>query len=121
MDPPFTLPFDMFWQWLTSHPNCILRMGTPEVVIYDDEDFHWSFVTYEGGSFGVQVLCGKRFIAELVVEHEPVSYVQGVAGDVEGEFVFELISETETDRSVEYFFVMAHGFEDEESPPGRVH
>ena len=29
MDDPTTLPFESFWTWLSSHPNCILRAGTP--------------------------------------------------------------------------------------------
>ena len=36
MEPPFTLPFEKFWNWLVTHPNCILRAGTPEAVLYDD-------------------------------------------------------------------------------------
>src|ERR671935_111677 len=29
-----TLSFGAFWTWLQAHPNCILRAGTPEVVLY---------------------------------------------------------------------------------------
>lgn len=122
MDPPFTLLFDQFWQWLAAHPNCILRAGTPEAVLYDDEDLHWHFVAYQGGTVGVQLLRGKRFFGELFVDPEVVSYVQAMPGEVEEEHVFDLISETETDRTATYFFVMAHGYEDETPvPPGRVH
>ncbi len=122
MDPPFTLPFDDFWRWVVTHPNCVVRAGTPETVLYDDDDFHWHFASYEDGALGVQVLRGKRFVGEIFVEPEQVAYVQGLAGEVEGEHVFELISETETDRSAVYYFVMAHGFEDDrELPLGRVH
>jgi len=32
-----TLSFQAFWTWLQAHPNCILRAGTPEVVLYDDD------------------------------------------------------------------------------------
>ncbi|HEX9735568.1 MAG TPA: hypothetical protein VGG06_26680 [Thermoanaerobaculia bacterium] len=121
MEPPFTLPFDSFWQWLVSHPNCILRAGTPEAVLYDDDDLHWHFASYDGGTFGVQVLRGKRYAGEIYLDPEQVAYVQGVPGEADGEHEFELISETETDRTVVYFFVLAHGYEDDTEPSGRVH
>ena len=119
---PVTLSFQSFWQWLTTHPNCILRAGTPEAVLYDDEDLHWHFISYDNGSLGVQLLRGKRFAGEIVVDPEPISYVQGAADEAEGEHIFDLVAETETDRASRYFFVMAHGFEDETPlAPGRVH
>ena len=122
MEPPFTLSFEVFWRWLAGHPNCILRAGTPDAVLYDDDDLHWHFASYDGGTLGVQLLRGKRFFGELFVDPEQTSYVQGMQGEVEGEFVFEVILETETDRTIVYFFVMAHGYEDEISvPTGRVH
>lgn len=122
MEPQVTLPFATFWQWLMIHPNCILRAGTGEAVIYDDEDLHWHFVSFQGGTLGVQVLRGKRMVGELFVDPEQITYVQGVLGEVEEEHIFDLISETETDRFARYFFIMAHGYEDEEPvPPGRVH
>jgi hypothetical protein len=123
MDAPATLSFETFWQWLATHPNCIIRAGTPEAVLYDDDDLHWHFVGYQGGLVGIQLLRGKRFVAELFVDPEPVSYVQGIAGESEGEYIFELISETETDRTAICFFILAHGYEEDEVslPLGRVH
>ncbi len=122
MDPPYTLPFETFWNWVITHPNCILRAGTPEAVLYDDDDLHWHFAAEGPTTLLVQVLRGKRLVGELLVEPEPITYVQGVAGDREDEHAFEAISETETDRIVAYFFVLAHGYEDEaEFTPGRVH
>lgn len=122
MQPPFTLAFDAFWNWLMSHPNCILRAGTPEAVIYDDDDLHWHFASYEDSTLIVQVLHGKRVLGEIFLDPEHVSYVQGVMGEAEGEHVFELISETENDRVATLFFVLAHGFDDDGAViPGRVH
>ncbi len=109
MDPPFTLPFETFWNWVVTHPNCILRAGTPEAVLYDDDDLHWHFASEGETTLLVQVLRGKRLIGELLMEPEPVTYVQGVQGQREGEHVFELIVESEKDRVVAYFFVLAHG------------
>ncbi len=122
MDPTSTLPFETFWSWLTTHPNCILRAGTPEAVVYDDSDFHWHFATEGGATLLIQVLRGKRLVGELLLDPEQITYVQGVPGDREDEYVFELIAESENDRIAAYFFVLAHGFEDEtDSTPGRVH
>jgi len=119
---PVTLTFEDFWSWLLEHPNCILRAGTPETVVYDDDDLHWLFAN-ENDYLVVQVLRGKRLMGEILVDPEPVTYVEGQSGDQEGEFVFELISESERDRVANYFFVLAHGFEDEKEghSPARVH
>ena len=117
-----TIPFDTFWNWIMAHPNCILRGGTPETILYDDEDLHWHFAVEGPRTLLVQLIRGKRLLGELLVDPELVSYVQASAGEHEGEYVFELISETETDRFAAYFFVLAHGFEDEqEFTPARVH
>jgi hypothetical protein len=122
LDGPVTLSFDTFWSWLVSHPNCILRAGTPEAVLYDDEDLHWHFASEEGQTLLIQVLRGKRLLGELLVEPEQVTYVEGATGDHDGEHVFELIAETETDRVAAYFFVLAHAYQPEAPfSPARVH
>jgi hypothetical protein len=122
MNEPQTLTFGNFWAWLVSHPNCIVRAGTPTSVLYDEEDFHWHFAAEGSETLLVQVLRGKRLIGELFVEPEQVSYVQGQAGEQAEEFVFELVAETPNERYAAYFFVLSHGF-DGEAPttPGRVH
>jgi len=124
MDDPVTLPFDTFWNWLLSHPDCILRAGTPEAVLYDDEYLHWVFAAEGPETLLVQVFHGKRVMGELFIAPEPISYVQGASGNQEGEFVFECVAETESDRMVTYFFVLTHGYDAaQESPhaPQRVH
>ncbi len=122
MDAPFTLSFANFWSWLVAHPNCVLRMGTPEVVIYDDEDLHWHFANRTDDRVLVQLLRGKRLMSELFVECEQIAYVQVVPGENEDEHVFELIAETEASRTAAYFFVLGHGYEKERTlTAGRVH
>ncbi len=117
-----TLEFDDFWTWLTVHPNCILRAGTATTVIYDDDDLHWQLSTDEPETYLVQVIRGKRLAAEILIAREPIAYVQSSEGEQEGEFLFELIVENETEHAVAYFFVVAHGYEVEESETsGRVH
>ncbi len=121
MEEPLTLTFETFWTWVVAHPNCILRAGTPEVILYDDEDFHWHFAAEGPHTLLVQVIRGKRLMGELLVQPEQVTYVQGTAGDREDEFVFELVAETEDDRVVSYFFVLAHGYDVEEAEPSHPH
>ena len=122
MNAPFTIPLECFWAWLVNHADCILRAGTLDTVIHDDENFHWRFGTDDKGFFTVQVLRGKRLMAELVVEPDRVTYVEAVAVENQEEHHFELISETERDRYAAYFFVLAHGYEEAgDSPGGRVH
>lgn len=119
---PVTLSFDSFWSWLVTHPNCILRAGTPEAVIYDDDDLHWHFAAEGPETLLVQVIRGKRLIGELLLAPEPVTYVSGMAGDAEGEYLFELIAETGSDRQALYFFALAHGYDEaDEASGGRVH
>jgi hypothetical protein len=114
-----TLPFETFWTWLQAHPNCIIRAGTPEAVVYDHEDMHWHFTAEGADSFVVQVFRGKQLVGELVLTPADVSYVQGVAGE-EDEYVFDLISESETDRVAAYFFVLSHGYDTSDRPSGRA-
>ena len=122
MDPPFTVPFDTFWTWLMIHPNCILRAGTPEAVLYDDEDLHWHFAAEAPHTLLVQVLRGKRLLGELLLDPEQVTYVQGLPPEREDEYVFELVAEDGGERVAIFFFVLVHGFDDESGlSPARVH
>jgi hypothetical protein len=116
-----TLAFEGFWSWLQTHPNCILRAGTPEAVLYDDDDLHWHFAAEGTDTLVVQLMRGKKLVGEIVLSPGQVAYVQGVAGEEEDEFVFELISETETDRVAAYHFVLSHAFDAQETgTPGRA-
>lgn len=121
-DPMPTLAPDKFWEWLIGHPNCILRAGSREAVLYDDEDYHWHFSTEGHHTWLVQVIRGKRLVGELLIPRDRVAYVQGGLGDHDGEFVFELVSGDDLDREAVYFFVLSHGFEPVEDPAaGRIH
>ncbi len=114
--PTPTHSFEIFWDWLVLHPICILRGGTPETVIYDDQDLHWHFGAEGDEILLVQVIRGKRLMGELLVQREQVTYVQGFEGEHEGEHIFELVSETEKERLACYFFVLSHGFDDDSFP-----
>jgi len=106
-----TLSFDEFWAWIVRHPNCILRAGTQDTVLYDDEDYHWHFAVEEPDTPLVQVLRGKRLLGELLIARDRIAFVQGVPGDVEGEHVFDLVVDTEAEPLTAYFFVVSHAYE----------
>ena len=113
-----TLPFETFWGWLTRHPNCILRAGTANTVLFDDDDLHWHFAADEAGLF-VQVIRGKRLLGEMILDTEQIAYVEAFGEQESGEHGFEIISEDVSERSVVYFFVLSHGYEEEDvSGPG---
>ena len=115
-----TLSFDTFWHWVQAHPNCIIRAGTPEVVLYDDDDLHWHFSAEGTDTLLVQLQRGKKLVGEILVVPGDVAYVQGVASE-EDEYVFELISETQSDRVAAYHFVLSHGYDAQERlTPGRA-
>ena len=106
-----TLTFDEFWDWLIRHPNCILRAGSRDCVIYDDEDYHWHFAVEAPDMPLVQVIRGKRLVGELFIPSDEVAYVQGTPGEGEGEHVFDLIVEGESERAVVCFFVLSHSYD----------
>lgn len=120
MDDEITLSLPEFWTWLLTHPNCILRAGTPEAVVYDDPDIHWGFGTEENEALVVQAIRGKRPQGEILVAPDQVSWIRGFDGEIEGEFVFELMAQSDTEPFAAYFFVMTHGM-DEENPSAKIH
>jgi hypothetical protein len=121
LDTYATLPFDQFWKWLVAHPNCIVRAGTPDSVLYDDDDLHWHFATERPGELLIQLVRGKRLVAEMFIKASQVTFVQESVGDKEGEYLFEIVSESDKDRGASFHFVMAHRYEPEEASPRGVH
>jgi len=106
-----TLSFGDFWEWVVAHPNCIVRAGIQNSVIYDDEDYHWHFAQEGPDTFLVQVLRGKRLVGEFVIYSDRVAYVQSLAGDQEGEILFEGVAAEGSEIPLVFFFVMSHGFD----------
>jgi hypothetical protein len=115
-DPTPTLSFETFWQWVMQHSNCILRAGTRDALLFDDDDLHWHFAADDGAVF-VQVIRGKRLLGELAIDTARVAYVQALGEEPAGEWAFELVSEGGTELTSEYFFVLSHSF-DESAIPG---
>lgn len=117
-----TISFDDFWEWIVGHPDCIVRAGIQNAVIYDDDDYHWHFAQDDADTYLVQALRGKRLVGEFAVSRQRVAYVQGLAGDQEGEVLFEAVAADEAETPLVFFFVMSHGLDVEMSEsPHRVH
>ena len=109
-----TLTFDKFWKWLAGHANCIVRAGTPEVVLIDHDDFHWTLVSEDEHTRVVQLARAKDLVGEILVFSTDIAYVQVEPSETEGEFLFECVVEAEKAREVAYHFVMAHEYDDGE-------
>jgi len=114
------IDFETFWAWVIQHPNCILRVNTPDAVLYDDEDLHWYLGPTEG-LLVIQVIRGKRLMGEIILDPERVTYVQDVGEEREGEHLFELISEQPTDRVAAYVFVLSHGLDESKGDDTAAH
>ncbi len=115
-----TLTFPKFWTWLQGHVNCIVRAGTPEVVLFDHDDFHWTLLAEDDTTRVVQLARGKELVGELVLFPTEIAYVQTEPGEQEGEFLFDCMIETESAREVAYHFVMAHPYETSEHPRAKA-
>ena len=116
-----TISFETFWTWITQHPNCLVRVATPDAVLYDDEDFHW-YIGPDQAQLVVQMIRGKRLMGEILVDPERVTYIQTLGEERQGEHVFEAILESTLDRTASYTFVLTHGLDEEAEPSahGRV-
>ena len=65
-----TLSFENFWAWLQAHSNCVLRAGTPEVVLFDHDDYHWHMSAEDEGVLLVQLIRGKELVGEFAGNNE---------------------------------------------------
>ncbi len=117
---PATIDLDTFWKWLVLHPNCVVRAGSADALICDDEDFHWQFVSENNSLLIAQLVFGKRLVGEILIDRDRVAYVQVLQGEQDNEHVFELICETERERTAAWVFVMSHGMDDEPGEPAHV-
>ena len=109
-----TLTFEKFWRWLKRHPHCVLRAGTPDAFLYDQDDLHWRIDEDDDRVPTVQLMKAKALVAEVALEVREILFVQ-VTPDPEGEagqHLFEVIGGGDEPYPV-YHFLLAHGFEDE--------
>jgi len=115
---PLSLPFDKFWSWLQAHANCILRAGTPDVLLFDHDDYHWHLANEDEMTLLIQLVRGKELVAEMVLLGNEIAYVECNTAENE-EFLFECVVDTPAGREVAYYFAMAHEFDGEEQPSPR--
>jgi hypothetical protein len=112
--PEKTITFDAFWSWIQDHPGCILRVGSADAVLFDDDDLHWVFMEEEDRRGVVQLIKGKNLVGELVLYGRNVHRVQVVpdpeSGD-RGHFLIELLDEGKEEPRVLYHFLVAHGID----------
>jgi hypothetical protein len=109
-----TLTFEKFWAWLKGHANCIVRAGTPEFVLLDQDDFHWTLESEDDHTFVLQLARAKDLVGELLLFPADIAYVQCEPGEADGEWLFECVVESEKAREAAYHFVMSHEYEDTE-------
>jgi len=118
-----TLSFDRFWRWLKHHANCVVRAGTVDTFLHDQEAFHWHLQEDAERNPIVQLVWGKLLVGEMVLDVRDVLYVEatpdddgGGRGEGEGEYLFELVGGSKEEPYAIYHFVLAHGFEEEGGP-----
>lgn len=124
MDPKPTQSFTDFWNWLHGHLGCIIRAGTADAVLYDDDDLHWNLERWRD-SYIVQLMRGKRILGEFHMFPERITFIeeQTLESDREPEYQFSLMGEFEGQAMGLYVFVMAHSSVEEsaETTRGRIH
>ena len=112
--PAAPLTFDRFWRWLMDHPNCIVRVGSPDSTLLDHDDFHWDFLEEDDGNAVVQLVKGKALVGELIINRREVLFVQSTL-DVEqaaqGFWMFELIGGPKDESYPLATVLMSHGME----------
>jgi hypothetical protein len=120
-----TLPFDRFWRWLRQHANCIVRAGTLDVYLHDQDAFHWHLDEDAERNPVIQLVWAKLLVAEIVMDVRDVLYVEATPDQESanpGQFVFEVIGGSREEPYALYHFVMSHGFEEEGGhAPGLKH
>ena len=119
-----TIQFDRFWRWLKQHPNCVLRAGTLDTFLYDQESYHWHLEEDAERNPVVQVVWGKLLVGEMILDVRDVLFVQAIPdpeGSEPGQFLFELIGGSKEEPYAVYHFLLAHGFEEEASHPPLRH
>ena len=108
------LTFEAFWRWLQDHRNCLLRVGSTDVVLMDHELVHWDFFEEDDGSAVVQAIVGKSLVGEAILERTDILFVQA-SPDLESPgsqaWNFECIGGSQTESYPIWSFLMTHGME----------
>lgn len=108
------LTFDAFWRWLADHRNCLLRVGSSDVMLMDHELVHWDFFDEDDGRAVVQAIVGKALVGEVVIERADILFVQA-SPDLEQPgsqaWNFELIGGNKEENYPLFTFLLTHGME----------
>lgn len=108
------LTFDAFWRWLAEHRNCIVRVGTSDLMLMDHDQLHWDLFDEEDGRAVVQAILGKSLVGELLIERSEVLLVQA-SPDLEnpssGYWIFECLGGNGPENYPLFVFVLTHGME----------
>ena len=111
-----TLTLDAFWAWLKRHANCILQASGEDAHLYDSDELHWHLEEEVDRALAIQLIHGKRLLAELLVPAADVLFVQ-VTPDPEDErherFVFELFGGPKQDAQPICSVLLAHGYDEQ--------
>ncbi len=78
-------------------------------------DIHWHIDQEEDGLLVVQLIRGKELMSEMVAHKNDLAYVQ-VAPDEGEQFAFDCIGTGPDGEASLCYFIMAHGFDEEEIP-----
>ena len=108
------LTFEAFWRWLQDHRNCLLRVGSADVVLMDNELLHWDFFEEDDGSTVVQAILGKSLVGEVIIERSDILFVQA-SPDLEQPasqaWNFECIGGSREENYPLFSFLMTHSME----------
>jgi hypothetical protein len=108
------LTFDAFWAWLQEHRNCVLRAGSNDVMLMDNDALHWDFFEEDDGRVVVQSIVGKALVGEAIIERSDILFVQASL-DVEQPgsqtWLFELVGGNKEENFPLFTFLMTHGLE----------
>ncbi len=117
-----TLTFERFWKWLKTHASCIVRAGTVDTFLHDQDAFHWNIEEDHERNPVVQLVWAKQLVGELVLDARDVLYVEATPDEEDGrgaagQFLFDLVGGSQEEPYSVYHFVLAHGFEEEKGHP----
>ena len=108
------LTFDAFWRWLQEHRNCVLRVGSADVMLMDNEMLHWDFFEEDDGRAVVQCILGKALVGEVIIERSDILFVQS-SPDLEQPgsqaWNFELVGGNREENYPLFSFLLSHGME----------
>ena len=91
----------------------MLRVGSADVVLMDNELLHWDFFDEEDRAV-VQAILGKGLVGEVIIERGEILFVQA-SPDLEQPgsqaWNFELIGGTKGENYPLFSFLLTHGME----------